>query len=183
MSFRCNMHLTGIDALSKRIISELNTLARDAVIATGKVVKVRAKQGPFKDHTRQLRSTIQDHNIGKRGPWYLVEVRAPMKYASFVEKGTADHPIWPKAVHGLTGPVRQGQTRRATGKGPHEYIVGRGLALRWHSGGQIVFCRYVAHHKSKPYPFMEPAADYGRRYITDFTRRGFVGISTRLESH
>lgn len=182
MSIRLAYDFAGLDAIQRKIDNELDRLVRDAVVATGKVVKAKAKQGPFQDHTHQLRSTIQDRNLGKRGHWYLVEVRAPMKYASFVEFGTKDHPIWPKAAHGLIGPVHQGQTRRATGKGPHEHIVGRGLALRWVVGGQQVFARYVAHHISKPYPFMQPAADYGRRYIKQFIERGFVGMSARLES-
>lgn len=182
MSIRLAYDFSGLDAIQRKIDNELDRLVRDAVVATGKVVKAKAKQGGFQDHTHQLRSTISDRNLGKRGPWYLVEVRAPMKYASFVEFGTEKHDIWPKAIHGLKGPVREGQTRRATGKGPHEHIVGRGLALRWKVGGQEIFARMVHHPGGRAIPFMEPATDYGRRYIRTFIERGFVGMSARLES-
>jgi hypothetical protein len=183
MSVNLDFDFAGLDQLQRRLESELNKLTRDAVTAAGKVTVAKAKQGNFKDHTRQLRSTISSRHIGQRGNWYVVEVRAPMHYASYVEHGTDKHDIWPKAMHGLNGPLRQGQTRRATGKGPHEYIVGRGIALRWKVGGQEFFARMVKHPGSRAIPFMEPAREYGQAYIETFIRRGFAGISARLESH
>jgi len=179
---RLSFDYQGIDALERKIQSEFERLQHEAVIATGKAVTARAKHGTFKDHTRQLRSTISMRVIGSRGAYFIVQIEAPQKYASFVEKSTEAHDIWPKAGHGMIGPTRQGQSRRATGKGPHEHIVGRGLALRWKdAGGDEHFAAYVHHPGSKPYAFMEPALDYGRVRLEQIVRQGFAGIATRLE--
>jgi hypothetical protein len=183
MSLFVNVDTTGLDSLASSLERDLDRLIRDATVATGKVTSAKAKRGGFQDHTRQLRSTISDRNIGKRGEWYMVEVVAPMPYASFVEHGTDAHDIWPKAGYKLNGPVRQGQTRRATGAGPHQQIVGRGMALRWKVGGQQFFARMVHHPGGRAIPFMEPAADYGQQYIETFVRSGFAGIAARLETH
>jgi hypothetical protein len=70
-------------------------------------------------------------------------------YSSFVEEGTGPHDIWPKEGHGVIGPMRSGQSRRAkTDIGTHR------VALRWQSGGRTVFARMVHHPGSMPYPFM-----------------------------
>lgn len=92
------------------------------------------------------------------GAWGYLTNYTP--YGAYVEYGTKAHRIYPKAQHGLIGPTREGQTRRATGKGPHEHIVGRGIALRFRIGGSIVFARYVDHPGSRALPFMQPAAEY-----------------------
>lgn len=92
------------------------------------------------------------------GSWgYLVNYTP---YGAYVEYGTKAHKIYPKASHGLMGPVREGQTRRATGKGPHEHIVGRGVMLRFRVGGSIVFARMVNHPGTAAMPFMYPASEY-----------------------
>jgi hypothetical protein len=181
MSLRLDFDISGLKTLQKRLENDLERLTRDAVHAAAKVTVARAKQGNFKDHTRQLRSTINSRILGQQGAWYMAEVKAPKHYASYVEHGTDEHDIWPKAAHGLKGPVREGQTRRATGKGPHEHIVGRGIALRWKVGGQEFFARMVHHPGSRAIPFMEPAREYGQAYIESFVRRGFEGIAARLE--
>jgi hypothetical protein len=173
----------GLDQFQRSLERELDGLVKNAVTATGKVTRAKAKRGSFHDHTYQLRSTITDRNIGKRGDWYMVEVVAPMPYASYVEHGTGPHDIWPKAGYKLNGPVREGQTRRAEGRGPHTQIVGRGMALRWKVGGQQFFARMVRHRGSRAFPFMEPAAEYGQQYIETFIRGGFAGIAARLETH
>lgn len=92
------------------------------------------------------------------GAWGYIINYTP--YGAYVEYGTKAHRIWPKATHGLVGPVREGQTRRATGKGPHEHIVGRGLFLRFQVGGRIVFARFVDHPGTHAMPFMQPAGEY-----------------------
>ena len=113
--------------------------------------------GPFKDRTTQLRTGIVARFISSDGVSVVWELLSPMPYSRYVEEGTRPHEIWPKATHGLKGPLRPGQTRRATGKGPHEHIVGRGIALRWVSGGVTHFAAMVHHPGSRPYPFMGPA--------------------------
>lgn len=113
--------------------------------------------GPFKDRTGQLRSGIVARFLNSGGNSVLWEILSPMPYSQFVESGTRPHDIWPKASHRFKGPLRNGQTRRATGKGPHEHIVGRGLALRWMVGGVSVFAAMVHHPGSRTYPFAGPA--------------------------
>lgn len=113
--------------------------------------------GPFKDRTGQLRSGIVARFLNSNATSVLWELLSPMPYSQYVESGTRPHEIWPKASHGLKGPLRNGQTRRATGKGPHEHIVGRGQALRWVSGGVTHFAAMVHHPGSRPYPFIGPA--------------------------
>lgn len=185
MSIRLDFDQSSITGLQQKLESEYRALIKTAAVATGKVIVARAKQGPFKDHTRQLRSNIHYLNLGVRGGYYQVQIVSPMFYSSFVEKGTPPHDIWPKAAHNApTSSLMPGQSRRARGKGPHEHIVGRGLALRWkNAAGQEFFAAMVHHRGSKPYPFFAPAMDYGRIYLTQFIQRGFEGISLRLESH
>lgn len=116
----------------------------------------------------ELRGELRESN--EQGSWgYLVNYTP---YGAYVEYGTKPHKIYPKAAHGMIGPTRQGQTRRATGKGPHEHIVGRGIALRFRIGDRIVFARYVDHPGTPALPFMFPAAEYA----------GFV-LSREIETH
>lgn len=111
----------------------------------------------FKDQTGNLRGSIRSDPKKITATSAEWEICSPAKYSIFVEKGTRPHQIWPKAGYGLKGPLRNGQTRRATGKGPHEYIVGRGYALRWVSGGQTFFARYVNHPGTRPTLFFTDA--------------------------
>ncbi len=113
--------------------------------------------GPFKDRTGQLRTGITARFINSDGRSVLWELLSPMPYSRYVEEGTRPHDIWPKAAHGLKGPLRNGQTRRATGRGPHEHIVGRGIALRWVSGGVTHFAAMVRHPGTPALAFMGPA--------------------------
>lgn len=182
MSIGLDFDLSGLRELQSRLESNLSTLMRDAVVAGGNAAVMRAKQGPFKDRTGQLRANISSRYIGQRGDWFTVEVVAKMPYASYVEQGTEAHDIYPKAGYGSMGPLRQGQSRRATGKGPHEQIVGRGIALRWKDGaGNQHFARMIHHPGSKAYPFMEPAREFGQLVMDTQLRRGFVDIAARLE--
>lgn len=147
--FRTNVGRT-LDALE---------LGRRKAVASAAVESVQHARavGPFKDRTGQLRSGIVARFISSDGRSVVWELLSPMPYSRYVEEGTGPHDIWPKAAYGLKGPLRQGQTRRATGKGPHEHIVGRGIALRWVSGGITHFAAMVHHPGSRPYPFMGPA--------------------------
>ncbi len=113
--------------------------------------------GAFKDRTTNLRTGITARFLSSGGDGVLWELLSAMPYSRYVEEGTRPHEIWPKAAHGLKGPLRNGQTRRATGKGPHEHIVGRGIALRWVSGGVTHFARMVHHPGTRAMPFMGPA--------------------------
>lgn len=145
---------------TKHLIA-LGTRRATQVALEAGAVRARSEH-PHKRQTGRLTSTTELrgelHHADSSGAWgYLINYTP---YGHYVEYGTKAHKIWPKAAHGSVGPLRSGQTRRATGKGPHEHIVGRGIALRFKVGGVIVFARYVNHPGTPPLPFMQPAADY-----------------------
>lgn len=112
--------------------------------------------GRFKNRSGELRRNIKARFLKSDGNSVEWELISLMPYSRFVQEGTPPHEIRPKAAHGLKGPLQKGQTRRATGKGPHEHIVGRGRALRWVVGGRSVFARVVHHPGTQPDPFMTP---------------------------
>lgn len=118
--------------------------------------------GPFKDRTGNLRSGIVARflNSGESVVW---EILSQMPYSKFVESGTAPHDIYPKASHGMSGPLRRGQSRR--GSEPRRVYrdaagnrqMGGGHALRWVSGGVVHYAPMVHHPGSRAYPFAGPA--------------------------
>ena len=148
-----------MEAIHEGIADAVENAAREGAAEARSV-------GKFKDRTGELRRNIHAEKIseGPRGArWKIV---SPVPYSIFVEKGTKAHQIWPKAGHAFNGPLRQGQSRRATGPGPHEHIVGRGLALRWKgSDGTVHFAAMVNHPGSKAYAFMGPAAMKAERVL------------------
>lgn len=167
----------------RRIAYKLGTKARtiieDSVDKATKQAKEVAKAGHFNDVTGNLRSSIFQRLEGWSGAWYYGVVISPARYSGFVEFDTKAHDIWPKAAHGMTGPVRSGQSRRASGNGPHEYIVGRGIALRWKDGSGEHFSRHVHHPGTKGKQFMKQATFYaGIRLMTEM-RQEFAA----LEAH
>src|SRR5512145_2798457 len=85
-----------------------------------------ARAGGWQDRTGELRRTIAITAYSWIGSTFWGEYRTQAPYAWFVNYDTQPHEIWPMAAHGLIGPVRSNQNRRATGKGPHEHVVGRG---------------------------------------------------------
>ncbi len=161
----CGLDISGLQRATAETKAELErSLARAAQTAATEGAD-EAKRGNFKDRTGELRRSIRPERVvaAARGArWKIVAARP---YAMFVEGGTRAHEIWPKAANRLVGPLRPSQTRRATGPGPHEHIVGRGLALRWKAGGTIHFARMVHHPGSKEHPFMGPAALKAERVL------------------
>lgn len=154
------------DELRSRFVGTKHVLAlgiKRAVQVALDAGAVRARsEHPHKRRTGRLTSVKELRGelrqADSTGAWgYLVNYTP---YGAYVEYGTKAHRIYPKAGHRMIGPVREGQTRRATGKGPHEHIVGRGIALRFKVGDRIVFARYVDHPGTAPLPFMHPAAEY-----------------------
>lgn len=128
----------------------------------------------FKDHSGRLRSEIVARLLERDSRSVTWEILSGAPYSRYVEEGTQPHDIRPKAAHGLKGPLRQGQTRRATGKGPHEHIVGRGRALRWVDGGGTHFAAVVHHPGTSPRPFA------GQGY-TAAERRIYAELDLMLE--
>lgn len=126
----------------------------------------------------ELRPEMRRADSG--GAWGYITNYTP--YGAYVEYGTKAHDIWPKAGHGMIGPVRAGQSRRATGKGPHEHIVGRGIALRFRAGGQIVFARMVHHPGTQAMPFMAPAGIFaGSVFVRETEAWTFVQMAKLWE--
>lgn len=103
-----------------------------------------------------LRGTLE--RADEREAWGYLRNDTP--YAGYVEGGTKAHEIWPKEGHGLIGPLRPGQSRRAvTDIGTHR------IALRFWKGGRLVFARMVRHPGTPPLPFMGPASEYAAEVI------------------
>lgn len=164
----------------RRAEQSKRAIRQDLALATRKAADEMvhvAKQGNFKDRTGQLRATIQALRAGWMGQTFWMSVKAPMPYSNFVDAGTKPHEIWPKAAYGLNGPLRSGQTRRATGKGPHEHIVGRGQFLRWkNDGGNQFFARMVHHPGTAATLFFHTAMRHGREKLIHELDRGFVNL-------
>jgi hypothetical protein len=163
------MHKVTFDTteLHRKITASLPAIEHDmmrAVNNASKVMVEKAKQGEFKDKTGQLRNSISFVEIGWQNRGYFNKVIAATPYAIYVEEPTKPHWIYPKA--GYNAPVSSlmpGQTRRGRGKGPHEYVVGRGRALRWkNEGGDVFFATRVWHHGTAGFHFMSRAGDWAR---------------------
>lgn len=177
------MLTTSLDfsGLHRKIAQSKSAIRRDLALASRKaaeeVVRV-AKQGNFKDRTGQLRATITTSAVGWRGNTFLMRVEAPAAYAHFVDVGTKPHEIWPKS--GYNAPkssLMPGQTRRARGKGPHEYVVGRGQFLRWkNASGEQFFARMVNHPGTAATLFFHTAMRHGREKLIHELDRGFVNL-------
>lgn len=156
--FTCTVDLSEFRKLAKLSVETVHFGVRDAARNAAEEGAEHAKAvGSFKDQTGNLRRSIKADPVSSNVVGAKWMISADMPYAAYVEYGTKAHEIWPKAQHGLKGPVRNNQRRRATGKGPHEHIVGRGTALRWVNGGVTHFAAHVHHPGSKPFAYMGPA--------------------------
>lgn len=145
----------GFDEAIQRTKNSVQLHLQLAVRSAAEAGRDAAKQSPnFKDRTGRLRSEIVARLLTRTTRSVEWEILSGAPYSRYVEEGTAPHDIRPKAAYGLKGPLRQGQTRRATGKGPHEHIVGRGRALRFQVGGRTVFASVVHHPGTAPHVFM-----------------------------
>jgi hypothetical protein len=128
--------------------------------------KTKAKAATWKDRTGRTRQLIRVTNfrVSSREAWGFVE--SPAKHSNILNDGSAPHPIYPKAAHGTPkAKVKVGQSVRARGRGPHEYIVGRGIALRWVEGGQAHFAKMLLHSGSRAFHFMDDARDVARAVL------------------
>lgn len=153
--YTCHVDQSVFDRVVERTIETLEFGVRDAARNAAEEGAAEAKRsGRFQNRSGQLRANIVAKFLRSNGRSATWEILSPTFYSRFVEEGTRPHEIWPKAAHGSQGPLRPGQTRRATGKGPHEHIVGRGIALRWVDGGGQHFARMVHHPGTAADSFM-----------------------------
>lgn len=166
--------------LRENLIRSKVALRRDiaqSVRAAGDEAVRVAKAGSFKDRTGNLRNTIFVNVIGWLSDTFCVKVQAPAEYAHFVDQPTQAHDIWPKAVHGLIGPVRSGQSRRAEGPGQHQHIVGLGRFLRWKDdSGQQHFARMVRHPGTTGTRFFASAIDAAQLKLITELSKGFTNV-------
>lgn len=174
----CSVDISGLHEAIQRTKNHINLTQQLAVQRAAEAARDEAKGSTlFKDRTGRLRSEIVARLYSRTTRSVEWEILSQAPYSRWVEEGTAPHDIWPKAAHGSMGPLRRGQSRRATGKGPHEHIVGRGQALRWVSGGVTHFARHVYHPGTSPRPFMGQGYYAGERRIF----REFEEMLRRIE--
>jgi hypothetical protein len=170
--------VSGFERVKTKMLSTMLEKIERAVVHAGNDAVEIAKQGAFKDHTGDLRREIVFRNPHWSGTWFMGILHAQKPYASFVNDGTSPHTIYPKAPYGAPGPLPKGQSRRASGKGPHEHIVGRGYALRWKdAGGTEHFARVVHHPGTQPIPFMNFAAEVARDRLFTELKAGWSSIT------
>jgi hypothetical protein len=137
----------------------------------------KAKQGLFKDRTGELRRGITAQIVGWSGKTYLWSFKTSEPYARFVEETTAPHWIYPKAGYNAkTSSLTPGQTRRGRGKGPHEYVVGRGRALRWKDSGGEHFASRVYHPGTMGFFFMRDAERHAENVLIQSLHKGFISL-------
>lgn len=179
------MHLTaevessGWHNVQLRLADDTELIIQHAVEKATKAAETKAKEGRFQDRTGLLRSEITHRIEGWTGKWFWGFCESPTKYAKYVEFPTKAHEIWPKAAFGTPkSQLKPGQSKRGTGKGPHEYVVGRGYALRWVDGGGEHFARYVNHPGTEGKKFMWAASVAAMTVLRTEIRNGFVGLAT-----
>ena len=171
MSTNLSLHFdeNQLNRIARQVDTGIRRAIAEGVKKTVDDTVANAKLGGFKDQglpgSEHLRVSIYGQLDGWSGDWFWGLVHSPASYTSYVELGTAPHKIYPKAAHGTFGPLPKGQSQRATGKGPHEHIVGRGQALRWVDGSGEHFARVVDHPGSVGFHFMKYAETVARREI------------------
>jgi hypothetical protein len=168
MSINLNVHFDEqqLQRVARQIDVTIHRGIQEGVKRAVDIGTATAKTGGFQDRTGQLRATIYGRLEGWTGDWCWGLIHSPQKYTSFVEFPTKAHEIWPKAGYNAKkSSLKPGQTRRGRGKGPHEYVVGRGIALRWVDGSGEHFARMVHHHGTTGFFFMRYAELVARREI------------------
>jgi hypothetical protein len=136
-----------------------------------------AKRGDWKDKSGELRRSIQVTAFSWSGVACWSEYRTQKNYALWVEDETAAHWIFPKAAYNApASSLYPGQTRRGRGKGLHEHVVGRGIALRWKEGDTQFFARSVYHPGTMGFHFMRDSAKHARAVLVRELDRGFTNL-------
>lgn len=136
-----------------------------------------ARRGGWKDQTGELRRSIQVTAFSWSGVTCWSEYRTQKPYALWVEDETAAHWIFPKAGYNApTSSLFPGQTRRGRGKGPHEHVVGRGIALRWKQDGQEFFASRVYHPGTMGFHFIRDSANRAHSVLIQELDRGFTNL-------
>lgn len=148
--FSAELDLSDCQRGRDQTLHEMETGIQEATRLAAEAGADEAKRGPFKDKTGQLRSNIIAEFLRSTERSSEWAIYSPTPYSIFVEEPTRPHDIYPKAGYSQMGPLRNGQTRRGRGRGPHEHVVGRGQFLRWKDdGGEQHFAKMV-HHPGTP---------------------------------
>lgn len=180
MSAAVNIDSGEFDRIATVIKDRTQAAVQRAVIAATNQASSAAKAGHWQDRTGNLRSTIYPQIDGWSNGWFVGHVFAPAPYAGFVEWDTKEHDIYPKAAYNASlSSLAPGQTRRGRGKGPHEYVVGRGIALRWVDGDGEHFARMVHHPGTTGKHFMQGAAWIAHARLYSELKDGFAALVVR----
>lgn len=155
--FSCSLDLSDYREAVGRTVETISKALDQAVEHAAVEGAEEARHGKFKDKSGRLRSEITAYFLRSGQRSVTWEILSPMPYSRYIEEGTRPHRIYPKAAYGTMGPLRRGQSWRATGAGPHEHIVGRGQALRFMVGGVTIFAAYVDHPGTPAFGYMGAA--------------------------
>ena len=170
--FACSVDLRNFDRrLEKWTVDLTDTMRESALKAAQDGAKYARVNHRHKRRTGKLTSDANLYGYllraGRSGAAAEIVNRTP--YARFVEYPTRAHMIRPKVGHGFVGPLKRGQSRRAsTDIGTHR------IALRFTIGGRVIFRRQVRHPGTPGFPFMRPAGHKAgrllRMYLVDGIR-------------
>jgi hypothetical protein len=162
------MLTTEVDTSRMRVLK----VGTKNVMATGtrRAVRIALDEGAdyartHHVHTRRTgRATSREELFGevKRadagGSWGYLTNTTP--YVRFIEFRTKPHLILPKDYS--AAPPRSRVSGR---RSPSPAGAGRGTALRFRSGGNVVFSRRVNHPGSAAMPFMYPASRFAKTVL------------------
>lgn len=156
MTVAIHLRIDGVDDMIRAFSHTSEDVARAIPDSVEASVKAGAKDARtthrFKNQTGKLERSIRGRLTAATPGAAMGEMTADETYASFVEHGTAPHPIHPQAKAGTkTSDLKPSQKRRKRGARPPV----RYLAFLWN--GELVFRREVHHPGTDPLPFMGPA--------------------------
>lgn len=156
MPFDCDVELD-LDEAFDQADDELRRLPAIAVrrAADEGLAESKARRR-YKDRSGGLTGRAYARMLTATGMTADSEIGWPVPYASYVDEGTASHPIRPRLGSSFIGPPAPGQ-RRSRGLG--------GTLLTFQVGGRFVSKRQVQHPGTRAYAFAGDAALKAERVL------------------
>jgi hypothetical protein len=174
----CTVDLRNFERRLERTKIELAYGMKDSTLRAAQTgAKYARAIHPHKRRTGKLTSdaNLYGYLLRSTHDGAAAEIVNTTPYARFVEYPTRPHMIRPKAGHGFVGPLKRGQSRRAsTDIGTHR------VALRFMIGGRVIFRRQVRHPGTPGFPFMRPAGHRAFRLCAQYLRDSIKSTSDRL---
>jgi len=171
--FTAEVDIGAFRSVVARTGQAINLQIAKAVARAAEAGVADAKQGRFKDRTGRLRREIHHDAIRVSGDGVLTYLVSATPYARYVEYDTRAHEIWPKAAHGLIGPLRSGQSRRDRGDvGTHR------VALRIPMGSGFIFRRMVHHPGTVGCHYMQQGGLYAALVLREQLISGLQSLET-----